>query len=331
MPFVVDQVTVEGLLDHKSHRAGMTVSTVASTTITLTVASDTIQVFQGSTSGQIVKMPDATTLPSIGFMYEIHNDSTQNIDVQDNAGAQLFLLGANQRALIRCKSTASAAGGWTFMVVEKFPTGKGDFVATYPGTGLAVNYTGGVARFNGATFVVAAGTITLPGSTTNGQLYVDIDGTVKATASLPNGAMPLYVFTTTASAVTALTDAKEDYENNLVWGVAGDISAITASQVASAGVLEKYARADHVHASTLPLYKAGTIAALTFTGTPKKATVTFTTPYANTNYAVTVTGSDGRTWTIESKLATGFTINANANAALSGPVFWEAVAYGESV
>jgi len=70
--------------------------------------------------------------------------------------------------------------------------------------------------------------------------------------------------------------------------------------------------------------KAGSVAAGSFSLTPKKATVTFVTAYpAGTNYAVKITGSDGRSWTAESITVSGFTINANANLALTGPVFWE--------
>lgn len=75
--------------------------------------------------------------------------------------------------------------------------------------------------------------------------------------------------------------------------------------------------------------KSGRIAAVTFTGNPKKATVTFVTPFPSANYSVTVTGSDARSWTIESKTASSFIINANANAALTGEVGWQAQLDGE--
>jgi hypothetical protein len=76
--------------------------------------------------------------------------------------------------------------------------------------------------------------------------------------------------------------------------------------------------------------KAGSVANSSFTGNPKKATVTFSTAFSNTNYAITVTGEDSRTWTIESKVAGSFVINANANTALAGTTYWIATAYGET-
>ena len=76
--------------------------------------------------------------------------------------------------------------------------------------------------------------------------------------------------------------------------------------------------------------KAGSVANTSFTGNPKKATVTFSTAFGSTNYAITVTGEDARTWTIESKLASSFVINANSNTGLSGTTYWTATAYGET-
>jgi hypothetical protein len=77
--------------------------------------------------------------------------------------------------------------------------------------------------------------------------------------------------------------------------------------------------------------KAGLISAVTFTGNPKKATVTFATAYPNTNYVINVKGVDARTFSYESKTAAGFVINANANAALTGEVSWHTINTGESI
>jgi hypothetical protein len=71
--------------------------------------------------------------------------------------------------------------------------------------------------------------------------------------------------------------------------------------------------------------RSGTIPAISFTGNPKKATVTFSTALPDANYIPKVIGEDGRIWSYESKTATGFVINSNANQALAFPVVWEAV------
>jgi len=331
MSHYIDSMVVEGGLTHKSWSINVLVTTVTAGTLSLTVDSENMQVFQGGTSGQIVKMPSCSTFPQIGQRYQLNNDSTQNITVQDNASASLFLLAAGQRAVLVCTDIGSAAGGWSYYIIGKTPTAE-QFQVTYTGTLLAINYTGGTARFNGVTTLVAGGSLSVPGSTTGGWIYVDLDGAVKANASLPNGAMPMALFTST-TVITSLTDEREVVDQNTVWGVDGDISGVTKSQAAYAGNLEKAARANHVHASTLPLYKAGQLANTAFgVGNPRTAAVTFgITAMPDTAYSVVVTGTDGRSWKITNVLTTGFTINTQSSTALTGPVYWVAVHTGESV
>lgn len=75
--------------------------------------------------------------------------------------------------------------------------------------------------------------------------------------------------------------------------------------------------------------RAGNIPAVSFTGNPRKYTITFSPAFANTNYAVVVTGSsDDRVWTYETKTTTNITINSNAAKALTGEVSWVASVNG---
>lgn len=67
-----------------------------------------------------------------------------------------------------------------------------------------------------------------------------------------------------------------------------------------------------------------------FSGSPKTASVTFTTAFANTNYAITFSGVDNRNITYQSKTASGFTINLNANQVPTGEVSWIAIQVGEN-
>jgi hypothetical protein len=73
--------------------------------------------------------------------------------------------------------------------------------------------------------------------------------------------------------------------------------------------------------------KAASGSVASFSGTPKKSNVTFTSAFANNLYAVNVIGEDARIFTIESKTSAGFTINSNSSVALSGPVYWIATAF----
>lgn len=75
--------------------------------------------------------------------------------------------------------------------------------------------------------------------------------------------------------------------------------------------------------------KAGLIDGASFSGTPKKATVTFVTAMASTNYSISISSTDGRSFTYESKSTTGFVINANADTAIAGAVSWMATPIGE--
>ena len=73
--------------------------------------------------------------------------------------------------------------------------------------------------------------------------------------------------------------------------------------------------------------KAGSGSAASFTGTPRSSSVTFQSAFSDNLYAVTVTGEDARSFTIQSKSSTGFTINSNSSVALTGPVYWIATAF----
>lgn len=327
MPLIIDTLTAEGLVDHKSLRTQVASTASSASTLTLTAGSEMIQVITGSASGQIVKLPDATTL-TVGYRYEVWNATSVNVTVNDNASGPLVLVGPNERVIFILQTASPAAGTWLWSVLTKSSTAE-QFLVTYPGTGLAVNFTGGTARFNGVSTAVAAGSITL-GASISGFIYVNNAGTVTSGTTLPDNVMPLATFTTSAGAVTALNDARETIDQNTTWGVVGDIVAETYNRAASAGTLDKYARADHAHLNNALLNRAGVIAAVTFAGTPKKATVTFTTPMPSATYAVKLASGDGRTLTYESRTTAGFVINLNANTAPTNDVSWEAIIAGEA-
>jgi hypothetical protein len=271
-------------------------------------------------------MPDATTLV-VGYEYRLLNDSSVNVSVQNSAAGALFLLGPGQGATVTCIGVGSAAGTWNYGIIQSTISGT-QFQCTYPGTGLGVNYTGGNYRINGTLTAVAGGTVTCPGSTT-GTIYVDTDGVVKATASIPAGALPMYSFVST-TVITSLTDVREEIENNLIWGDVGDMVTATSGQAKSAGSAEKMSRIDHTHGNSNLIMASGIIAAGTFTGSPKTAAVTFATAMASANYAINVQGVDNRIFTFSSVTSTGFTISANANAALTGNVHWSIIMNGQS-
>ena len=75
--------------------------------------------------------------------------------------------------------------------------------------------------------------------------------------------------------------------------------------------------------------KSGTVRGVDFTGTPLTLKVTFTTPYPDSDYSVSITGSVNRNFTFQSKTAASFIINANSSTSFSDDVDWSTIKYGE--
>lgn len=199
MTFYINSITAEGLAKIRSLSLDLTSAATAATTTALTVSSTVQQVFTGSTAGQIVQLPDATTL-AIGHSFIVWNESSVNITIEDASSVSQLVLNPGHRTVITVLSNGTSAGSWAYAQIQK---------------------------------------------------------------------------------------------------------------------------------SVLTL-KSGSVASGSFTGTPRTAAVVFDTAFADSNYSIAVSGSDARIFTIESKSASGFTINANANQALTGDVYWECMEYGQS-
>jgi len=107
-------------------------------------------------------------------------------------------------------------------------------------------------------------------------------------------------------------------------------TSITGSLLGTASWANNSVTASYATAGTWLRNKAGNIANTAFAGNPRRAAVNFTTAFPNTSYAVVITGEDARSWTIEGKVAAGFTASANSNTSLTGTTYWIATAYGET-
>lgn len=110
-------------------------------------------------------------------------------------------------------------------------------------------------------------------------------------------------------------------------GVRGGGTQHALATVSTAGFMSA---ADKAKTDASLTIKSGTVSAGTFAGNPKIAAVAFGTAFSSTAYAITIVGVDARTWSYESKTTGGFTINSNANLALTGEVSWHAIPSGES-
>lgn len=111
MPLIIDSVSSEGLLKYASLVIAPSVQVVSASTLMLSVASNMVQYFTGATAGQIIKLPDATTL-AIGQRYEFYNQASQSIAIQDGSGAALAILGQSSIAYLALQTNSTAAGGW---------------------------------------------------------------------------------------------------------------------------------------------------------------------------------------------------------------------------
>jgi len=303
MPHIIDTMISEGLLDTRSFRTQAVVAATAAATTTLTVSSELAHLYTGTTAGQIIRLGDATTY-TVGHQYEIHNSSTQSIALQDNGAGVLATLGAGQRASVILQNIGTAAGVWA---------------------------------------VVVGQIITTAAASTQNLEQTNAEGTSTSLAradhvhNIPTAA-PVAIGTANAAGA-AVTAARSDHVHRGISSIDANAGTdrygdITLQQGTNLTVVDNGSGTLTFNATaqvgTGLVIKAGTVAAATFAGSPKKATVTFGAAFAAATYSINVTGGDGRTWTLESIAVGSFVINANANAALTQPVRWEAIAAGES-
>ena len=68
--------------------------------------------------------------------------------------------------------------------------------------------------------------------------------------------------------------------------------------------------------------KSGIVSNTTWTGTPLNYQVSFTSAFPSSNYSVTITGGDARSWTVESVTVNGFIVNSNSNTGLLYSTYW---------
>ena len=167
---------------------GFTIVTASGTTVTLTVASAPNFVINGS-GGQIIKLPDATTLPNgTDFIFN-NNQSSGTVTIQNNSATTVCTLQSGSYIVVTLLSNSTATGTWDYHNVApsnaswstntlswagSFTNGtwNGNVIgALYGGTGTT-GLTGYVYG-NGTSAMTASTTIpttALSGTVTNAQL-----------------------------------------------------------------------------------------------------------------------------------------------------------------
>jgi hypothetical protein len=156
----------------------------------------------------------------------------------------------------------------------------------------------------------ASGTISFPSLTVSSQPHF---------VSYNSSSGQLFYLST--SSFTAATASFVTASN--VWGPFGS-NSISSASYASGSTSASYAAT----ASYVPTMKGGSASSTSFGGTPlTSSTITFGSAFPNNLYAVTVTGEDARSWTIQNKVSGSFVINSNSTTQLTGPVYWIAVPF----
>lgn len=140
MAYNSDNIIVEGLANTKGFRTQAQILSTVSGTLSLTASSEMVVIFTGTTSGQIVKLPDATTIQE-GHRYEIFNKSSNVITIQDGAGAGIFNLSSGSSVLFVLQVPGTIAGVWARNAYSSSPfSGTAVITCGYSGNAVATRY-----------------------------------------------------------------------------------------------------------------------------------------------------------------------------------------------
>lgn len=146
--------------------AGFTSTATAAGTTTLTVASNEIQEFTGSTT-QTVVLPVVTTLPRTGWKYHIINNSTGALTVNSSGSNLVQTIPAGCEAIISCVLlTGTSAASWNSTFVPA-STSAGALDAPTINSPVLVTPTLGAA--SATSIANGAGAVGTPSFTFTGQ------------------------------------------------------------------------------------------------------------------------------------------------------------------
>lgn len=120
----------ESLNRSSSFLATPLVTITSASTLTLTAASRLFHVFTGSTAGQILTLPSATTL-MVAHKYEVWNTSSQTVTIKDGNGTTIFSLSAYQKTWLVLQVNTTTAGTWLIEANFLGGTGGGNGVIPF--------------------------------------------------------------------------------------------------------------------------------------------------------------------------------------------------------
>ena len=155
---------------------GFSTITASGTTVTLTIASPENFVITGS-GGQVIKLPDATTLSNgTDFLFN-NNQSSGTITVQNNSGTTVCTLQSGSYIIVTLLSNSNAAGPWDYHnsapANASWSTNTLSWAGSYTSGTWNGNAVGVLYGGTGATTKAAANQNLTPGTTTISASSID--------------------------------------------------------------------------------------------------------------------------------------------------------------
>lgn len=136
MDHVTQIFQAEDLLDTDKIRMGITSQATSAGTISLSRTSTCHQAFTGTTAGQIIQLPNATTLTA-GWTFFIWNESTKSISIKDFGLNALLNVPAKFNCIATLKDISTSNGYW---LLTRSSPGSGGSGVTPP---FIFSYAGG--------------------------------------------------------------------------------------------------------------------------------------------------------------------------------------------
>ena len=274
---------------------GFTIVTASGTTVTLTVASAENFVINGS-GGQIIKLPDATTLSNgTDFIFN-NNQSSGTVTIQNNSATTVCTLQSGSYIIVTLLSNSTAAGTWDYHNVAPSNASWSTNTLSWAGS-----YTNGTWNGN------AIGALYGGTGTTGLTGYVYGNGTSAMTASttIPTTALSGTV-TNAQLANSAITIAGTSTS------LGGSISQDTITGLSATGLIKRTAANTLAIATSGTDYGLGSVTSVAGTGTVNGITLTGT---VTTSGSLTLGGTLG---SIANSQLTNSSITFGATAASLG-------------
>jgi hypothetical protein len=203
---------------------GYTNTAASGTTITLTVASTRVYTITGS-GGQVMQLPDATTLQSGTVFAFDNNQSSGAITVNNNSGTLIVSVPSGGYVLVNLLSNATAAGSWDRHDQApsnvSWSTNTFDYAgsitgATWNGVAVATNRGGtGASSLAGASIATYAGTETLTNKRVNPRVQPITSNS--ATPDITTDSCDIAIITGQTIAITGITASGTPVNGQKLW------------------------------------------------------------------------------------------------------------------